>query len=105
MRGEVGHLAHDWWCRGGGAAVLALLAVVATFRRPTDLIFWAAVAFFVVHTGLAVRRWLRARRIRITATVIRHHDRHSDAPAFQPPPLLPLKVAGRTPRISFLANK
>jgi len=103
VRGELGHLAHDWWCRGGGAAVLALLGVVATFRRPTDLIFWAAVAFFVVHTGLAVRRWLRARRIRITATVTRHHDRHSNAPASRTPPTP--RAIGRTPRISFLANK
>ena len=100
----MGHLAHDWWCRGGGAAVLALLAVVATFRRPTDLIFWAAVAFFVVHTGLAVRRWLRARRIRITATVIRHHERE-DAPLFPPPPLLPLRVTRGVPRVALQQTK
>lgn len=67
----MGHLAHDWWCRGGGAAVLALLAVVATFRRPDDPMFWAAVAFFTAHTALAVRRWLRARRIRMVRATSR----------------------------------
>lgn len=100
----MGHLAHDWWCRGGGAAVLALLAVVATFRQPTDFMFWAAVAFFVGHTALAVRRWLRSRRIRITATVTRHHDRHTE-PALPSPPLLPLKVTGRAPKLAFQQTK
>lgn len=99
----MGHFAHDWWCRGGGAAVLALLAVVATFRRPDEPMFWAAVAFFVAHTALAVRRWLRARRIRITATVIRHHDRH--APVFPAPPLIPVRVTRATPKVALQQTK
>lgn len=91
MRDEMRYLAKDWWCKGGGAAVLSLLAVVVTFRRPNDLIFWAAIAFFVGHTAMAVRRWIRARRARITATVIRHHDRAGVYP-FPPAPLRPIRV-------------
>jgi hypothetical protein len=82
MRSEVGELVGDWWCRGGGAAVLALVAVVSTFRGPSDLIFWAAVGFLVGHTAIAVRRWTVSRRLRTTATVTRHHGPRPD-------PLLP----------------
>lgn len=68
-----GDLAREWWCRGGGAAVATLLAVVACFRGPSDPVLWAAVSFLVAHTALAVRRWSRGRRSRTTATVTRHH--------------------------------
>ena len=102
MRSEMGYLARDWWCKGGGAAVLALLAVVVTFRRPHDLIFWAAVAFFVGHTAMAVRRWIKARRVRITATVIRHHDRQAGQYPFPPPPMRPIRVTGgRRPKVAL----
>lgn len=94
MRVEMRCLAKNWWCKGGGAAVLALLAVVITFRRPHDLIFWAAIVFFVGHTAIAIRRWLKARRVRITATVIRHHERQQPMPyQFPPAPLQPARVA------------
>jgi hypothetical protein len=73
MRDEAAWFARDWWCRGGGAAVVALMAVVATFRSPTDLMFWAAAAFLAGHTAIAARRWYRGRRSRTTATVTRHH--------------------------------
>jgi len=76
---EARRFARDWWCRGGGAAVLALMAVVATFRRPTDLIFWAAASFLVGHTAMAARRWARDRRSRTTATVTRHHGPRSES--------------------------
>lgn len=100
--GELRHFGHSWWCRGGGAAVLMLLVVVSVFRAPRDLIFWAAVAFFAGHTSMAVLRYLRERKARSTATVIRHHTTHvGPAPAyggmvFSPPPpnsiLIPLKI-------------
>lgn len=94
MRCEMGHLARDWWCRGGGGAVLALLGVVATFRRPSDPIFWVAIAFFVGHTAVSVRRWLRERRARTSATVIRHHVRVAE-PVFAPAPLLPIRITSK----------
>lgn len=107
MRCEMGHLARDWWCKGGGAAVFALMAVVATFRRPSDLIFWAAIAFFVGHTALAVRRWIKARRLRITATVIRHHQSHRPAPyQFPPAPLKPARVVvGKSQKMALQQTK
>lgn len=66
--------ARTWWCRGGGAAVLMLLVVVSVFRAPRDVIFWAAVAFFVSHTALTARRYWTERRHRTTATVTHVHD-------------------------------
>lgn len=71
---ELTSVARAWWCRGGGAAVLALLAVVVVFRAPRDAIFWAAIGFFAAHTGMTLWRYLRDRRRRTTATVLRHHD-------------------------------
>jgi hypothetical protein len=96
-RGEWAALGKSWWCRGGGAAVVMLLAVVSVFRAPRDAIFWIAVAFFIAHTALTVRRYLIERRNRTTATVLRHHHA-TDAPAgmvFRPVPvnsLVPLKI-------------
>lgn len=86
MSGEFGHLVRDWWCRGGGGAVLILVLVVSVFRRPADPIFWAAVVFFVGHTAMAVRTWFRCRRIRVDATVTRHHDRDTHPPVVPPKP-------------------
>jgi sterol desaturase/sphingolipid hydroxylase (fatty acid hydroxylase superfamily) len=79
----------SWWCRGGGAAVSALLAVVAVHRNVRDVIFWAAVVFFLAHTVQAIRRYLRDRRLRTTATVIRHHRSQPPAPltSFIPMPV------------------
>lgn len=71
--GEARTAGRAWWCRGGGMAVLMLLATVVWFRDSRDLIFWAALAFFAAHTGMAVRRYLADRRSRITATVTHHH--------------------------------
>lgn len=56
--------------------MLMLMAVVSFFRAPRDLIFWAAIAFFAAHTAMTLRRYLRERRVRTTATVIRHHQAH-----------------------------
>jgi hypothetical protein len=99
MVDEAGRFARDWWCRGGGAAVLALMAVVATFRRPTDPIFWAAAAFLAGHTAMAARRWSRERRQRTTATVTRHHSR-------VPEPSPPMRSApARIPRLSLIQTK
>jgi hypothetical protein len=58
-----------------------LLATVFWFRQPRDVIFWAAISFFVLHTGLSVWRYLRDRRARTTAEVIRHHRSHPVSPA------------------------
>lgn len=94
-----------WWCRGGGAATLLLLAVVSIFRAPRDVIFWIAVSFFVAHTALAVRRYRIERKARATATVLRHHQTHSSHQryrgiVFTPPPanslLVPIKVSMKT---------
>lgn len=91
-----------WWCRGGGAATLLLLAVVSIFRAPRDVIFWIAVGFFVTHTAMAVRRYRIERKARSTATVIRHHQAHKPGQqyrgiVFTPPPanslLVPMKVS------------
>lgn len=96
MRSELRFWGRSWWCRGGGAAVLFLLAVVSLFRDHRDAIFWIAVLFFVGHTVHAVLRYRRERRVRASATVIRHHD--TDPPIakifFIPQPvnsLIPLK--------------
>lgn len=62
--------------------MLFLLAVVSLFRNTRDGIFWAAVAFFVAHTVLAARRYLRERSVRSTATVVHHHQAH--------PPVAPI---------------
>jgi hypothetical protein len=99
MADEVGRFARDWWCRGGGAAVLALMAVVATFRRPTDPIFWAAAAFLAGHTAIAARRWSRDRRSRTTATVTRHHG-----PVPEPHPS-PRAAPLRTPLLTLVQTK
>lgn len=101
MRDEMKYLAKDWWCHGGGAAVLALLTVVLVFRRPHDLLFWAAIAFFAGHTAMAVRRWVKARRVRITATVVHHHDRQGGVYPFPPAPLQPLRIVGRRPKVAL----
>lgn len=95
-----------WWCRGGGAATLLLLAVVSIFRAPRDVIFWIAVGFFVAHTAMAVRRYRQERKARATATVIRHHQTHTGSRqqyrgiVFTPPPanslLVPMKVSVKT---------
>lgn len=81
MRKELTAWSKTWWCRGGGAAVLFLLTVVTVFRQPHDAIFWLAVSFFVAHTGLAVQRYRRERRIRAQAIVISHHQAQA-APLF-----------------------
>ncbi len=81
-------------------AVLTLLAVVAVFRHPRDLIFWAAVAFFAGHTAQAARRYLIERKARVTATVVRHHESYTGPVGggmiFTPRPatsiLVPLKI-------------
>jgi hypothetical protein len=99
MADEAGRFARDWWCRGGGAAVLALMGVVATFRRPTDPIFWAAAAFLAGHTAIAARRWSRERRQRTTATVTRHHGTVRENP---PPPRFTLV---RTPLRTLMQTK
>lgn len=105
MRGELREFAKSWWCHGGGAATLILMGVVGLFRAPRDLIFWAAAAFFVGHTAMAVRRYLAERAARTTATVIRHHRTHTAASPrggmiFTPRPansiLVPLKINGKT---------
>jgi 4-hydroxybenzoate polyprenyltransferase len=93
VKTEFGSATKAWWCRGGGAAVLALLTVVVVFRAPRDGIFWAAIAFFVAHTGMAVWRYRAERRDRITATVVHHHqsrptpDPRSTKIVFAPPPI------------------
>ena len=86
-----------WSCRGGGLAVLMLLATVVWFRQPRDVIFWAAIAFFVAHTVIATWRYVRDRRLRTTAEVIRHHRSHPVSPApiapqvfFSPAPITSL---------------
>lgn len=71
----------SWWCQGGGAAVTALLAVVVVFRAPRDVIFWAALVFFLGHTALAVWRYLRDRRLRLTVSVVRVHESAVEPPA------------------------
>lgn len=101
MRTEMGYLARDWWCRGGGAAVLSLMAVVAVFRKPSDPIFWAAAAFLVTHTTISVRRYLRARRVRTTATVTRHHQGSSPPP---PPPFPRPATAARNAGMALQAK-
>lgn len=84
----------SWWCRGGGAAVLMLLATVVWFRDARDLIFWAAIAFFVAHTAMAVRRYVLDRRASTTATVIRHHDAHYYVDVTAPPfSFIPMPIA------------
>lgn len=101
--GELAAFGRSWWCRGGGAATLLLLIVVSLFRAPRDGIFWAAVAFFVAHITLAVRRYLVERRVRATATVIHHHNTHAGPPTggmvFTPRPassiLVPLKITSK----------
>lgn len=96
--GEWKALGKSWWCRGGGAAVVMLVAVVSVFRAPRDGIFWIAIAFFVAHTALTVRRYLIERRNRTTATVLRHHhaaDTPSSGMMFLPFPitsLVPLEI-------------
>lgn len=93
---ELKAFGHSWWCRGGGAAVLVLLAVVGFFRHPRDTIFWIAIAFFVTHTALAVRRYLVERKARSTAVVLRHHQTQAPTVVFTPRPasglLMPLKI-------------
>lgn len=97
-----------WWCRGGGAAVLALLLVVVVFRAPRDGIFWAAIAFFTAHTALALWRYLRDRRRRTTATVLRHHDSQPvPAPGliFSPLPITSLIALDIPPKIRSWQTK
>lgn len=72
-RDELKTLTRTWWCHGCGAAVTMLLAVVAVFRVPHQVIFWFALAFFVVHTVLAIVRYVRSRRLRATVAVTRTH--------------------------------
>lgn len=109
--GEAKALIKTWWCRGGGAATVLLLVVVSIFRAPRDAIFWIALAFFVAHTALSVRRYLIERKHRTTATVLRHH-RSDTAPArpgrsggpvvFPGVPvnsLIPLKIPPKMPKI------
>lgn len=93
MKSEVRSATKAWWCHGGGAAVLALLVVVSVFRAPRDGIFWAAVVFFLAHTGMAAWRYHAERRARITATVVHHHqsrptpDPRLASVVFAPPPI------------------
>lgn len=102
--GEWKALAKTWWCRGGGAAVVMLLAVVSVFRAPRDAIFWAAVAFFLAHTALTLRRYLVERRHRTTATVIRHHD--APTPIFPAPlPVISLVVPKKPQKMPNLLGK
>lgn len=104
--GEWKALGKTWWCRGGGAAVVMLLAVVSVFRAPRDAIFWAAVAFFLAHTALTVRRYLIERRNRTTATVLRHHhadDKPTGGITFLPLPinsLVPLEIPAKLTKLS-----
>lgn len=86
---ELTSVARAWWCRGGGAAVLALLTVVVVFRAPRDGIFWAAIGFFLAHTGMTLWRYLRDRRRRATATVLRHHEAQ------------PMSAPGPVPALAF----
>lgn len=87
----------SWWCRGGGAAVLMLLVTVVWFRDARDLIFWAAIGFFAVHTAQAVYYYRRARQARTTATVIHHHHTQRPNPSlvFLPLPVVSLEVSPR----------
>lgn len=99
-----------WWCRGGGMAVLVLLATVVWFRDTRDLIFWAAIGFFVAHTAMTVRRYVLDRRARTTATVIRHHDSHPvdfTAPPFSfiPMPITSLIRLDLPPKIASQQTK
>lgn len=71
---EVSAFGRAWWCRGGGAAVVALLVAVAVFRAPRDVLFWIAIGFFVGHLILAVFRYARSRRYRATVEVSHRHD-------------------------------
>jgi hypothetical protein len=81
MVGELKAIGKSWWCHGGGAAMLLLLATVLWFRQPRDLIFWAAIVFFVAHTAQALWRYWRARQAQTTATVVHHHHTQRAAPA------------------------
>ena len=87
MSSESKFLARSWWCRGSGAVILLLLAVVMVFRSHHDLLFWAAIGFLVTHTVLALARYLRDRRTRIAVLVTHSHLSHSQAPRviFSPP--------------------
>lgn len=82
----------SWWCRGGGAAVLFLLAVVVSFREPRDVIFWAAIVLFVLHCAQSVRRYLRDRRNRTTAVVTHHHRSLPTRPVLAPVSFLPPSI-------------
>lgn len=90
---EARKMLKSWWCQGGGMAVLMLLATVIWFRDGRDLIFWAAIAFFVAHTALAVGRYVVDRRSRTTATVIRHHDSHYVDVTVPPFSFIPMPIA------------
>ena len=81
-----------WWCRGGGAAVLFLLAVVVLFRDARDVIFWAALAFFVAHTAMTGWRYHTDRQKRTSATVLRHLQAHRVAPAPPTPLFVPMPI-------------
>jgi hypothetical protein len=83
---EAKALGKSWWCRGGGAAVLGLLAAVLAYRDIHDPIFWIAIAFFAAHTVQAIRLYRQGRRLRTTATVIQHYRSQPVLPLG--PPLL-----------------
>lgn len=85
-------MAKTWWCRGGGAAVLFLLAVVVVFRDARDVIFWAAIALFAVHTALTGWRYRDDRRARTTATVLHHHHAHPVSDRVPPLVFAPLPI-------------
>lgn len=95
-RDELTTLTRTWWCHGNAAAVILLLALVATFRAPDRVMLWFAVAFFVAHTALAVVRYVRSRRLRATVAVTRTHTtastRRSYPVVFNPLPATALMV-------------
>jgi len=93
-----------WWCHGGGAATSLLLIVASVFRAPRHVLFWAALAFFIAHLAMAIRRYLTERRARTSATVTRHHHARTggyriNGMVFTPPPanslLVPIKITGK----------
>lgn len=63
----------SWWCRGHGAAVLALLVIAILFRNDRTVIFWLAIGFFVGHTATSLRRYVIERRVRTKVLLTDHH--------------------------------
>lgn len=98
MGGDAKAFGRTWWCRGNGAAVLVLAIAVGVFRSPHDPVFWFSLAFFVAHSALSVRRFLRERRLRTTATVVLTHPAAQYGIAFYPLPVNSLVAVDVPPK-------